>query len=63
MHAIINLSAGLHLRTIAEGIENPNQAQHLKELGCHSAQGFLFARPMPPVEIPALVFAGAFAPV
>ena len=51
MRAIVHLSEGLHLRTIAEGVEDARQALHIKELGCQSAQGFLFSRPMPPDEI------------
>jgi diguanylate cyclase (GGDEF)-like protein/PAS domain S-box-containing protein len=51
MRAIVHLSEGLHLKTIAEGVEDADQALHVKELGCQSAQGFLFSRPMPPDEI------------
>jgi diguanylate cyclase (GGDEF)-like protein len=51
MRAIVHLSEGLHLKTIAEGVEDADQALHIKELGCQSAQGFLFSRPMPPDEI------------
>jgi EAL domain-containing protein (putative c-di-GMP-specific phosphodiesterase class I) len=59
MHAIMDLGAGLHLRTIAEGVESLSQAHHVKELGCDSAQGFLFAGPMPPEQIPAFISAAA----
>jgi diguanylate cyclase (GGDEF)-like protein/PAS domain S-box-containing protein len=59
MHAIMDLGAGLHLRTIAEGVESLNQAHHVKELGCDSAQGFLFAGPMPPEQIPDFISAAA----
>jgi EAL domain-containing protein (putative c-di-GMP-specific phosphodiesterase class I) len=53
LRAILDLSAGLHLRTIAEGVEEASQAQHVKALGCQSAQGFLYSRPMPPGELSA----------
>jgi predicted signal transduction protein with EAL and GGDEF domain len=53
LRAILDLSAGLHLRTIAEGVEEASQALHVKELGCQSAQGFLYSRPMPPDELRA----------
>jgi EAL domain-containing protein (putative c-di-GMP-specific phosphodiesterase class I) len=43
--AVIRLSHVLHLTTIAEGIETPEQAAELQALGCDIAQGFLFARP------------------
>jgi diguanylate cyclase (GGDEF)-like protein/PAS domain S-box-containing protein len=51
LRAIVHLGDGLHLKTIAEGVEDARQALHIKELGCQSAQGFLFSRPMPPDEI------------
>ena len=45
-HAIVNLSHTLRLHTIAEGIELPEQAANLAELGCHDGQGYHFARPL-----------------
>jgi diguanylate cyclase (GGDEF)-like protein/PAS domain S-box-containing protein len=44
--AIIALGASLSLEVVAEGIELPEQANSLEELGCELGQGFLFARPM-----------------
>jgi EAL domain-containing protein (putative c-di-GMP-specific phosphodiesterase class I) len=40
----------LEIEIVAEGIENEEQREELAELGCHYAQGFLFARGMP-VEV------------
>ena len=34
-------------RVVAEGIERSTQARVIQELGCHYAQGYFFARPMP----------------
>jgi diguanylate cyclase (GGDEF)-like protein/PAS domain S-box-containing protein len=45
-HAIIKLSHTLQLHTVAEGIEEAEQAAHLAALGCQDGQGFLFARPL-----------------
>lgn len=53
--AIISLASALNLRTIAEGVETADQAQHLVELGCGLAQGYHFARPAPPEAIEALL--------
>ena len=47
VNAIIQLARSLKLRTIAEGVETPEVAQRLLELGCDEAQGYWFARPMP----------------
>jgi diguanylate cyclase (GGDEF)-like protein/PAS domain S-box-containing protein len=44
--AIITMSDTLHLRTVAEGIENPEQMAALKNLGCELGQGFHFAKPL-----------------
>jgi EAL domain-containing protein (putative c-di-GMP-specific phosphodiesterase class I) len=43
---IVQMSHALGLGSVAEGIETRAQADRLRELGCRSAQGFLFARPM-----------------
>jgi diguanylate cyclase (GGDEF)-like protein/PAS domain S-box-containing protein len=44
--AVIALGETLELEVVAEGIEYPEQWRGLRELGCGSGQGFLFARPM-----------------
>jgi len=44
--AIIALGTSLSLEVVAEGIELPEQANSLEELGCELGQGFLFAKPM-----------------
>jgi len=44
--AIISMSETLHLETIAEGIETPDQITALKDLGCEMGQGYLFAKPL-----------------
>ncbi|HRE18069.1 MAG TPA: EAL domain-containing protein, partial [Rhodocyclaceae bacterium] len=44
---VVQLGRNLGLSVIAEGVENEQQASVLRVLGCHEAQGFLFAKPMP----------------
>ena len=53
--AIVKLAHTLGLQTIAEGIEEPEQLQHLRELDCEMGQGFLFARPAEPDGIAQLL--------
>ena len=36
---------GISIRTVIEGVETSDQAIKVAELGCHGAQGFLYARP------------------
>jgi EAL domain-containing protein (putative c-di-GMP-specific phosphodiesterase class I) len=45
-HAIIRLARTLHLRTVAEGIERPDQVGKLQAMGCHYGQGFYFSKPV-----------------
>jgi len=40
---------------VAEGIEQPMELDELREAGCTTGQGFLFARPVPPDDIPELL--------
>ena len=44
--AIVALGRSLHIETIAEGIERPEQREGLLSLGCSLGQGFLFAQSM-----------------
>lgn len=55
------LADALGLQTIAEGVEVRRQARELLELGCTTAQGFLYSRPLPAGEFAALVRNGPLA--
>ena len=46
VQSVITLALGLHMETVAEGIETVEQAQLLQKLGCTMGQGFYFARPL-----------------
>jgi predicted signal transduction protein with EAL and GGDEF domain len=59
--AIVRLGHSLHLRTVAEGVEQPEQVAHLRRLGCQEAQGYLFARPLLASQIAACLDPGHFA--
>ncbi|GHD13678.1 hypothetical protein GCM10007052_16350 [Halioglobus japonicus] len=50
--AIIALSNTLNLRVIAEGIEQKDQLDYLVAKGCHLLQGYYFARPLYPEDVP-----------
>ena len=50
--AIIVLAKTLKLRSIAEGIETADQLRHLASQQCDLLQGFFFARPLYPEDVP-----------
>lgn len=51
VEAIVTLSRAMHMLITAEGIERPEQASALQELGCQEGQGFLFGKAMPFAEL------------
>lgn len=46
IRAILGMTHALGYKTIAEGIETPEQLEFLVGLGCDYAQGYLFGKPM-----------------
>jgi diguanylate cyclase (GGDEF)-like protein/PAS domain S-box-containing protein len=56
---VVTMAEALGMTVVAEGVEAPAQVAELRALGCGFAQGFLFARPMPPAELEALLLAGS----
>jgi EAL domain-containing protein (putative c-di-GMP-specific phosphodiesterase class I) len=52
---VVSLAHALGLVAMAEGIESESQLASLRELGCDLAQGFLFARAVPPAELAAML--------
>jgi diguanylate cyclase (GGDEF)-like protein/PAS domain S-box-containing protein len=56
--AIVNLATTLELEAIAEGVETAEQVERLLALGCNLAQGYYFAEPAEPDEIPAMIERG-----
>ncbi|MDW8426398.1 MAG: EAL domain-containing protein [Meiothermus sp.] len=51
LRTILLLGEGLGLRTVAEGVETPEQIAWLRARGCHLLQGFGIARPQPKESI------------
>jgi diguanylate cyclase (GGDEF)-like protein len=50
---VLGLAHALGVGAIAEGVEEPAQADKLAALGCEQAQGFLWSRPLPAAELEA----------
>jgi len=53
--SILGMAESLGLATVAEGVENREQALALQALGYSSAQGYLYARPMQADRLEALL--------
>jgi len=58
----LQLAADFHLHTVAEGVEEVEQLEILRDFGCDAVQGYLFARPQPLAEIVKLLATGLKLP-
>lgn len=47
LEAVIKMAESLNMSVIAEGVEEKQQVEMLKKLGCDYIQGYYFAKPMP----------------
>jgi diguanylate cyclase (GGDEF)-like protein len=52
---VIALARAFGMHTVAEGVETAEQLQLLRQCSCDQAQGYLFARPTPAAEVPAVL--------
>jgi len=55
VRAVAALGSSLGMRTVAEGVETPQQLSRIQGAGCDAVQGYLTGRPMPAAD--ALVLA------
>ena len=55
IRGVINMAHGLRLKTVAEGVEHPEQLERLRDFGCDVIQGFLKGRPMPATDFAAVI--------
>ena len=53
--AIVAMADALGMATVAEGVETIEQADRLFGMGCDTAQGFYYSRPVPADGVPATV--------
>ena len=47
---IMAMARHLKLRTVAEGIEEPEELDVMQQIGCDAGQGYLFSRPITPED-------------
>ncbi len=53
--AIVSVGRSLNMSLVAEGVETAEQADYLRSIGCHLAQGYLFGRPLEMVAFDKLL--------
>ncbi|HCY83816.1 MAG TPA: signal transduction protein [Desulfobacteraceae bacterium] len=57
-HSIIAMSKNLNLKIVAEGAENEQHIQFLKDHGCDVVQGYYYSKPVPAEEFAQLLKTG-----
>ena len=63
VQAIVAMAKGMHLSVIAEGVETEGQLAILKDLGCHSVQGYYTGRPVDVKTFEASYLKGSMADI
>jgi diguanylate cyclase (GGDEF)-like protein/PAS domain S-box-containing protein len=51
VRGLLTMTEALGLEVVAEGVEGPEHVSRLRALGCRFAQGYHYARPMPPPQL------------
>ncbi len=51
VRAVVAMADSLGMTTTAEGVENQEEADMIRRMGCTKIQGYHFGRPMPAVEV------------
>jgi EAL domain-containing protein (putative c-di-GMP-specific phosphodiesterase class I) len=62
VHSLVQLGKSLGLDTVAEGIEEQQQLEQLRDEQCDTGQGFLYAKPLSPQELMAFLSTHTLAP-
>jgi EAL domain-containing protein (putative c-di-GMP-specific phosphodiesterase class I) len=62
VHAVVRLAEAVGMAVVAEGVETDGQARFLSDVGCRCAQGYRYARPAPPLEVPHELSRELFVP-
>ena len=61
--SVINLAQELGIKLVAEGIETWEQLSYLRELNCHTGQGFLYSKPVPLQEFEKILAKKTHKPI
>jgi EAL domain-containing protein (putative c-di-GMP-specific phosphodiesterase class I) len=52
VQSVVDLGHSVGLSVVGEGVERVEQARFLADIGCDFAQGYLYAAPAPPADVP-----------
>lgn len=52
---VIDIAKFLQVPVVAEGVEDKEQVEQLKKMGCDIIQGYYFSKPVPPEEFAAFI--------
>lgn len=61
VRAVAGLSSSLNMATTAEGVENEQQFERLRQEGCDTVQGFLLGVPVPVEDVARMFSKGAIS--
>lgn len=50
IESVIMMAKGLHIHTVAEGVEEEIEVTFLQEVGCDEVQGYYYSKPLPYLE-------------
>ncbi|MEZ5551686.1 MAG: EAL domain-containing protein [Pseudomonadales bacterium] len=56
--SIVSMGRILGMKVVAEGVEELEQVERLKQIGCDFIQGYYYSKPLPPLEFEAFVGQG-----
>ena len=59
---VLGIAGAIEAEAVAEGVESTAVRDALLEMGCTTAQGYYFSRPLPPVEFARLLRQGGTLP-
>ena len=55
VESILSIAQSFGLDAVAEGVETKAQLEVLQSLGCEKVQGYLYSRPLPVLEVEAVL--------
>ena len=61
--AVVNMAKNLDYHVVAEGVENQEQFDLLRNFGCHIIQGYFFSKPLPAKDFFEFVKKFAYNPI